>query len=227
MIGTPAHDWKIDVRFADSLVQTIKLCAAHEIDIIPIYQPGDALIQRARNDLVKMALEGGVDDLFFIDSDQFWKPEWFLALLSHPVNVVGAAVRKKADREEEYNVKAQNGVIPVDELTGLLAPRSVGTGFLRVSRTALQAVWALSEPYVNNDGSTARMVFDVKVIEGKLWSEDTLFCAKLIQAGIPIHLDASFTVPHVGQKVYEGDFATYIDKLAKAEAIRSAEASQG
>ncbi len=215
MIGTPAHDWRADVRYVDSLIRTIELCSENSIKIIPVYSPGDALIQRARNHLVQMAVDGDVDDLFFIDSDQYWEPEWVLKLLEFHVDVVGAPIRKKTD-EELYNVKAAGPFIPVDPDTGLWLPVAIGTGFMCLSRTALRIAWDASDEYRGSDGSVSRMVFDVNVIDGELYGEDTLFCAKMTAAGIPIHLDWTINVPHVGQKVYVGDFAAYVEGLQKA-----------
>jgi glycosyltransferase involved in cell wall biosynthesis len=82
LIGTPAYDGKVDVWFAHSLVQTIKLSIEKGIQVNVIYPSYDSLVQRARNDLIKIALDGEYDDLFFIDSDVEWEPEWFFNILS-------------------------------------------------------------------------------------------------------------------------------------------------
>lgn len=209
MIGTPCYDGKVDCLFADSLTNTLK--AASGVNIYPIYMPHEALIQRARNDLLKIALDSGVDDLVFIDSDQQWKPEWFFRLLNHPVDVVGGAVRKKSDAEA-YNVRCVTFPIPRDPKTGLLVVDSVGTGFLRVSKEAMRAVWDAAPEY--SDGKkTSRMAFDVCVIDGALHSEDTVFCGRLAKLGFPIHVDPSITCSHVGSKTWSGNFSQYLGKI--------------
>lgn len=210
MIGTPCYDGKVDCLFADSLVNTLKL--AGRTNICPVYMPHEALIQRARNDLLKLAVQAQVDDLVFIDSDQQWKPEWFFRLLSHPVDVVGGAVRKKSDAES-YNVRSEKFPIPVDPETGLLIVDGVGTGFLRLSKRAIQAIWEASPEY--RDGSkTSRMAFDVQLIDGHLNSEDTVFCRSLTKLGFPIHVDPQITCSHVGSKTWSGDFPSYLKRLA-------------
>ena len=103
LIGTPAHDGRVDVWYANSLVNTIKL--AKDVTIDPIYMSYDSLVQRARNDLVRLALEGGYDDLIFIDSDQEWSPQWVFKLLDYDTDVIGGTVVKKSD-QPAYNVKA-------------------------------------------------------------------------------------------------------------------------
>jgi hypothetical protein len=69
LIGTPSYDGRIDVWFANSLVQTVKMAEKKGIFVHAIYTSYDSLVQRARNSLIKLAIDGGYDDLFFIDSD--------------------------------------------------------------------------------------------------------------------------------------------------------------
>lgn len=209
MIGTPCYDGKVDCLFADSLAKTLK--AANGANICPVYMPHEALIQRARNDLLKIAAETQVDDLIFIDSDQAWNPEWFFGLLGHPVDVVGGAVRKKSD-DEQYNVRSVTFPVPADPTTGLLLVDSVGTGFLRLSKRAINAAWNAAPEY--QDGNKhSRMAFDVRVIDGNLHSEDTVFCGALKALGFAIHVDPTITCSHVGSKTWSGDFASYLERL--------------
>jgi len=211
MIGTPCYDGRVDCRFADSLVGTLKAAPAG-LNICPVYMPYDALIQRSRNDLLKIAVETGVDDLIFIDADQAWRPEQFFRLLAHRVDVVGGAVPKKTDTAELYNVRSTKFPIPVDDATGLLVVDGVGTGFLRLSKRALRAVW-LASPEYENEGKVSRLAFDVRVIDGRLFGEDTLFCESLKALGFPIHVDPTITCAHVGTKVWGGDFAGYLARI--------------
>lgn len=217
MIATPAHDGAVCVQYAHSIYHTGRLCAEHGIDIVPIWLPGESLIQRARNELLRIAVDGDVDDLIFIDADQGWDPRHVLTLLGRPVDAVGAPIRKKTDESESYNVRASSPHIPVDPRTGLMVVEGVGTGFLRLSRKAVAALWNGAVPY-RDGGRDHRMVFEVKIIEGALWSEDTVMCAKLRHAGIPVHLDPSIVVEHVGGKTYSGDFRSYLGRLNGAHA---------
>lgn len=210
MIGTPCYDGKVDCLYADSLVNTLKMASG--VNICPVYMPYDALIQRSRNDLMRIAVESQVDDLIFIDSDQAWKPEWIFRLLAHPVDVVGGAVRKKSDTEQ-YNVRSVQFPIPVDPSTGLLIVDGVGTGMLRLSKLALRSVW-FAAPEYEDGGNKSRLAFDVRVIDGKLYSEDTVFCETLKANGFRIHVDPSITCSHVGNKTWRGDFASYLKRLA-------------
>ena len=210
LIGTPAHDGRLDVWYCNSLVNTIRLSAVHKVRIDPIYVSYDSLVQRARNDLVRMALEEDYDDLIFIDSDEEWDPEWIFALLNHPVDVVGATVVKKQDGPTLFNIKALPEGLEIKN--GLIEVACVGTGFLRISRKALQAVWDVSEEY-KNEGRTCRMVFDVRVENGELVSEDNIFCNKWRSTGGKVFIDPSMTCNHIGVKKFSGNFMHFYDWL--------------
>ena len=98
LIGTPSYDGRIDVWFANSLLGTVKMSYEKNIFVHAIYTSYDSLIQRARNSLFKLAIDGKYDDLFFIDSDAEWQPEWFFTLLERPEPFVGGALVKKSDK---------------------------------------------------------------------------------------------------------------------------------
>jgi hypothetical protein len=217
MIATPSYDGTVGCHFAHSLVETVRLGMLAGVDVRAIYMPNDALIQRSRNDLVRIALESKFDDLIFIDADQEWKPEWVIQLLKHPVDCVGGAVRKKSDAES-YNVKAASVQIPRDPRTGLLEVEGLGTGFLRLSNRALQALWDGAEEYKDDAGKVCRWIFDVRPINGRLVGEDIFMTMRLRQSGIKVYLDPTITCSHIGTKKWDGNFAAWLERLQKAAA---------
>jgi len=210
LIGTPAYDGRIDTWFADSLVRTIRQSIPKKIQIDAIYPSYDSLIQRARNDLFRMALEGNYDTLFFIDSDMEWEPEWFFRLLERPEPIVGGAVIKKSDNEG-YNVKITNKTLKYSTDQKLLEVDGVGTGFLKVDRFAIDKLWLMSEPYFH-DNKDNRMVFDIKIENGDLVSEDYIMCSKWKSLGYKIWLDPTITCNHNGVKKYKGNVQNFLEK---------------
>jgi hypothetical protein len=217
LIGTPAHAGTVDVWYVNSLTYTVRLCMQNNIDLREVFLAYDAIVQNARNDLVKIALEHKFDDLIFIDADQDWKPEWVLRLLNYPVDCVGAAVRKKTDQEELYNVRARSGPdsITTDPVTGLMtAPdMALGTGFLRLSRKALQVLWDNSEKYVGfKDKSASAWIFDIRPVNGELVGEDTAMSDKLRVHGIETYLAPGMTCGHIGPKKFVGDFDAWLKR---------------
>ena len=207
LIGTPSHDGKVDVWFANSLVNTVRMSYEKETIVVPVYMAYDSLVQRARNDLVRLAIEEDFDDLIFIDSDVEWNPEWVFKLLEYKEDVVGGVYPKKTD-EPLFPVKALPEGLKLNE-DGLMEVEGMPTGFLKISKGALKQVWDVSEEY-KNEGRTCRMVFDIKVMDGDLVSEDIVFCRKWRDLGGKVYIDPSMTCNHIGVKKYTGNFQEYI-----------------
>ena len=214
MIGTPAHDGRVDVWFANSLVNTVKLAMQRQVDIRPIYMSYDSLVQRARNDLVRLAVEEDFDDLIFIDSDEEWDPEWIFKLLAYKEEVIGLPVVKKSD-QVMFNIKALPQGLKTQQ-NGLMEVEAVGTGFMKISRASLKKVWDVSDEY-QNEGRTCRMVFDVKVVDGQLVSEDNIFCSKWRSLGGKVFIEPSMTCNHIGVKKYQGNFLEYLNFIKQTE----------
>lgn len=209
LIATPCLDGRLDVWYTNSLVNTVRLAQEADIFLHPIFMSYDALIQRVRNDLVALAVQGQYTDMVFIDSDMEWNPQWVLDLLEYPEDVVGGTYRKKTDNAELY--VAKTGDIS-EHANGFIKCEGLGTGFVKLSRKAFTALWD-SSPEYKNEGRTCRMVFDVQVVGGELWSEDTVMFKKLNDLGFDCWLDPRMTCAHIGTKKFVGDLASYLDRL--------------
>jgi choline kinase len=210
LIGTPSYDGRIDVWFANSLVQTVKMAEKKGIFVHAIYTSYDSLVQRARNSLIKLAIDGKYDDLFFIDSDTEWEPDWFFNILSRPEPIVGGALIKKTDKEG-YTVKLLDKKLKYSEDKKLLEVDGVGTGFMKVSKFAFDKLWEISEEYTS-EGEKHRMVVDIKIENGDLISEDYVLCNKWKSLGYKVWLDPTITCNHIGIKKFKGNFQNFIKK---------------
>lgn len=221
VIATPAHDRKTHADFTHAYGETIRLGCQMGIDIKGLFWPGEAIVQIARAELVREALAANVSDLVWIDSDVAWKPEWVMRLLRHPVDCVGAALVKKQDAEA-YAVSIK---LPVARCpnSGLLE-MPIGTGFLRMSRRALQTLWDNSPEYRDDWGKVNRWMFPIQPVNGRVVGEDIGACLRLAALGIKTYADPAMTCDHVGTKVWHGDFAAWLAKLERthAEQTRSA-----
>lgn len=220
LIATPTYDGKIDVWYATSLMQTLKIISENNlpIEIYPLWLSYDVLIQRARNDCVALALEAECDDIIFIDSDIEWDPKWILQLLLHPVDVVGGVYKRKSDSETVFVVKSitdQDDYWPEDPDLGLIEVSAIGTGFLRLSKKAMQYLWDNSESYVEKfpEIKQRRMIFNLEVIDGALMGEDVGLCYKLKKGGFKIYADPNMTCTHIGNKKYSANFRSWIDNF--------------
>jgi hypothetical protein len=211
MIATPTYDGKVGAGYTAAIAEVCKKGLAKGIDFVPVFICGDALIQRARNDLIALAVQSNVTDIIWIDADQEFTTEQVFALLNAPVDVVGGAVIKKSD-EEQYNIKATPEQLAQTDEYGFYHVESIGTGFLRMSRKAFMYLWHNSEKY-QDKGTEKRGVFEVKLQDGGIISEDVLVCQKLHAGGFNINLNPNITCSHTGTKTWHGDFASWLLKI--------------
>lgn len=208
LIATPSYDGKVDVWYTSALHLTTLMGAEAGIYFHPVFMSYDALIQRSRNDLVALAVEQDFDGLLWIDADIEWAPQWALDVVKSDKDVMGIPCVKKSLFEEAYNVKAK----PEQLGEGILSVESVGTGFLYLSKKAFTHLWDSSKPYTHN-GQKRKWIFEVKIEDGDIISEDVLMCKKLRKGGFEIFIDSDKTCNHVGTLKYSGNFAEFIKKL--------------
>lgn len=214
MIGTPCYDGRLDVWYVNSLMNTVKKAEKQNIEIIPIWVSFDALLQKARNDTVHLAMIDNVDDLIWIDSDIEWNPDWIFQLLNYDVDVVGGTYPKKGDKEEY--VLRQKEKYPIDPETGLVEVDGLGTGFVRWSRKALDYLWNTSESYIEpKDGGERKFIFNVVIENRGLISEDIWAFDLLKKGGFKVYLDPKMTCNHTGHKKWQGDFYTFYQNGGK------------
>jgi hypothetical protein len=210
LIATPSYDGKLDVWYTHALLQTVLLGDSNNIKFTPIFLSYDALIQRSRNDLIKIAIENNFDGVLWIDSDIEWEPEWAVAVVNSNKEVLGLPVIKKG-LEEAYNVKSNIKNLVLNN-EGFISVLSIGTGFLYMSNKAISYLWQNSQEYATST-SPSRMVFEVQVQDGELISEDFSVCNKLRKGGFEILIDPSKTCNHIGILKFTGNFAEFISKL--------------
>jgi hypothetical protein len=215
LVATPTYNAQVYAAFSHSLANTIR-AAGPDIKIRDYYPLGKTHCS-ARNDCVAQALNNGFDDLVFIDADQSWEPADFLKLLSYQIDVVAAPVRKKQDSPERWNVYCPEGPEALRQTHAGLwtAPgMTVGTGFIRMSRDALVALWSGAEAYREPDGTECRWIYDIHPMDGDLVSEDVVVGHKLMACGFPTFLDPRMKVAHHdGMKIYSGDFVDFTRRL--------------
>ena len=206
-IATPCYSGKTSMCYTVALLNTFRMAPAHGVDLDLVYTKGDALVQKSRNYCVAYALQNGADDLIFIDDDLDWRPEWVFELLRFPVDVVSGIYPKRTD-EESYpfipwlNEDGEWFPPDVDVRTGLLRVKGVPTGFLRLTRKAMQVLWNASKPYKNGILPEERAIFDISIIGDTMYSEDYTMCHKLFEAQIPVWLDPRKCCGHEGMKLF-------------------------
>lgn len=218
LIATPCYTGKTVIGFTAALAQTFRSTKDHELEFI--FTRGDALVQKSRNYFVAYALKNGADVLIMIDDDIEWRPEWIAKLIAYEQDVVSGMYPKKTD-DEQYpfvpiiDEKGQWYPPEVDTRTGLVRVAGVPTGFLKLSRRAMQVLWDASPAYKNGLMPEERAIFDLAIIDGTLYSEDYIMCQRLYGARVPVWVDPRMTCSHTGPKTYTGSFAKWLDAQRK------------
>jgi len=209
MIATPSYSGDVSAFYADSLINTINKVKGGEINITQrflVYQP---VIQYARNTLVKQFLESDNDEIIFIDSDQAWEPDDLISLINSDKDFIGAAVHLKT-HDERYNVKFLNKDIDSE---GYLLVDSIGTGFLKISRDAMQKMYDHGSKYLYNDIEYSS-VFELSVINGQAFTEDFTFCEKWKSLGGKIYIDTNLKSFHIGKDMWASNIKNYIKEMS-------------
>lgn len=218
LLAAPSYDGTVNVWHANSLAETCKIGLVNNINVLPLYMSYDALIQRARNDIFKLAYDTKVDDLVFVDCDVDWNPMDFFKLLSHDAEIVGAVVPKKSDFEQ-YAVKILPEGLLLNEASSslhncLVEVAAVGTGFLRIRKDAIEKIWEYSDEYTEpHKTEPVKMVFNVGILNGQLCSEDVYFCESWRHNGGKVFIDPTINVGHTGVKRWIGDFYNWSKNL--------------
>ena len=100
----------------------------------------------------------------------------------------------------------------VKDKAGLMQVECIGTGFLRMSKKAIDFLWDSSKEYTENKISK-RWIYDVILENGELLSEDIVVSDKLRDGGFDINLDPTITCSHIGLKKWSGNFEALVNKL--------------
>lgn len=166
----------------------------------------------ARNELIASAVRNEVESLVFIDSDEQWVPQALIDLINSPYDVHGLPVINKSDETEAYNVRLLDPSNVQSDNDGNIVANGIGTGFLKISRKALLALWDSHED-VFFRGKTLKAICEYGMANGEFVSEDYNLCYKLQAAGFPIWVSTKHTVSHRGTKTWHGNFGSYLRKM--------------
>lgn len=214
LIGTPALDGKVQAWYTDSLVNSVKVCAANGIDLLPVILLDESILPMARNELLNIAYQENVESIVFIDSDQIWNPQALLEVINSSYDVMGLPVVSKTDEPGKFNVIIQNIDNIVTDEDKNIKVDAVGTGFFKISRKALEALWN-SNQSVEFRGKELKLICEYATNYNAFIGEDIYLCNKLRDLDFDIWVNPNFTCGHIGSKVWMGDFAHFLDFLTK------------
>lgn len=243
-VATPCFGGQVTTAYANSMLKLQSACRAQAMDFEWLMLGGDALITRARADLVAHFLDRqDKTHLLFIDADIGFEPSQVLRLLAFDADVTAAAYPvKRIDWQRVRDVvtaglpavqsAALEYVFEVDDPSrivardGFVKVRYAGTGFLLIRREALTALCTAhpelqyrrtsttTDPLGNSVNRYALWDTMIDATSGVYLSEDYAFCRRWTDRGGEIWIDVESKLTHVGPIAFPGDFATQFRQSA-------------
>jgi hypothetical protein len=246
VIGTPCYGKQVTTDYAGSLLKLQSACHARGIRMRVHMLGGDALITRARQNIVARFLaEEAATHLLFIDADIGFEPAQVFRLMQFdaPVSAaiypvkrldwgkVAACIQEGLAPLQSaaltYTVQFDDGPISVQD--GFAKSSYAATGFLMIQREALLR---MIEKYPElkyqhehgpkNESSESKWryaLFNCLVDDktGHYLSEDYSFCRRWTDIGGEIWIDLQSRLTHVGSFHFEGDFSTQFSASSDPE----------
>lgn len=189
-IATPSLSGTTCAQFTCSIVDTVKALTLAGIEVQWRVLSFCNFIDAARNQMVRDFLMTDYTDLVFIDDDMGWSVDGFMRMMTKDVDVVGAICPRRKDGEWNVNL-LRDATGNRIEFDGLLECAYVGTGIMRIRRSALTAMnhW-----------------FDVSWDGNRKIGEDVWFCREWRLLGGRVWAEPDITVTHSGLKEWSGNY---------------------
>lgn len=235
MIATPMYGGMCSGHYMVSMMGSMQKLRELGVQTFFAQITNESLITRARNELVRLFLEKGMDYLMFIDADIHFPIQGIPVLLGADKDIVCGIYPKKEvawDRVEEaakqgktnlkdfsgafvFNMHVdEKGYVESDE-NGLIEVRHGGTGFMLIKRQVFLDLMPHVPTYrtatfKDANGEYVKPLtheFFATSIDatGALLSEDYHFCELWRKHGGKIYAHPFLKLDHIGTYVYSGD----------------------
>jgi hypothetical protein len=209
-IATPAADGNLVSQYVVSLSKTIRRLIEHGIHYELYFLDKCTIVHHARNRMVSKFLRSDCTHMLFIDADMGWPDYLPLEFLAHDKDVIAAAGCTK-EEPPKFCLKIDQDTFKFDREKGLIRVRSVGTGFMMISRRCIEKMAKAYEAAAYHDvqtpGEMIPQIFWFDVVDNELVGEDFTFCNRWRAMGGEIWIDPNVTMSHVGTKEYTGNYA--------------------
>ncbi len=217
---TPTLRMEYTAEYHQSLKQLMVALSEHGIPFQCIEVMGDPFVDKARNKLVKWALETPCDNLFYIDDDIGFPPEKVIEFLERPEPIIAGIYRKKQaeiDFPVDLETDEHNELVEKD---GLVKATMVPTGFLRIKRSVIERMLkryddTFDEPRLDGTGYDSFPALFLHGIgpNGLWWSEDAAFSKRLEGMGIDMWVDPDVELTHRGSTAFTTRLREHLDQF--------------
>jgi hypothetical protein len=189
---------------------------------------GNADIARCRSMIVAKFLASDASHLVMIDSDLAWEAGALVKLVNAGVDFIGGAYPMRVGDGTQFHLRMKKrDVQTIDPKTGLFEVEAVPAGFICLTRSMLQRMVdhypdsKFAFPQCPN--GYAHDLFDgfwetdENGLKQKL-GEDYSFCRRWREMGGQIWVDPSFSMGHLGTKIWKGRLSDCFKAPGEAKA---------
>lgn len=200
-ICIPCHgDTKADFTFCLARMIAATLKQSPQIEVETLISRSSILVQ-SRTNLFDWSREWGADYILWVDADQTFPPDALLKLLSDRLPFVGANCRRKHAKIFPSAVKRD--AEGTWQLVFTTAAKAKAGEIEEVDRLGFGFTLMEMAPVLSALGSDIYPLFETRSLDdGKFIGEDALFCDRLRDAGLKIHVDhaVSMLVGHIAEQ---------------------------
>jgi len=209
LAATPTYTGQVCIPFLQSYIASAFHLACNGVQMELAVANHFTLVQFARNWLTAKFLDDGTyTHLLWIDSDLGWDPTAILRMIGRQKEVIGGVYPLKT-KSPTYPYVYDDGPIA----DGVQRAERIPTGFMLCTLGTMQRV-ADSVPKIQMEYQGEKKmvpnVFDL-VQEGReYWGEDFVFCKRLRNLGIDIHVEMDIDFQHIGLTAFTGNLAKHM-----------------
>jgi hypothetical protein len=238
VVATPCFGGQVSSIYASSIFQLQRAVRAKSnIELKVLMRDGDALITRARANLMTLFLDDPTATHFlFVDADIGFEPEQVFRLIESGADMVAGvypikrinwdkARRVIESKRPKVPSAALDYVLEINDpdhvavVNGFTRVRYAGTGFLMIRRHVFEKMciaYASLQFFREHSldalaGSPNRFALFECMIDpksGTYLSEDFAFCKRWTDMGGEIWADLQSRLDHVGPSVFHGDISS-------------------
>ena len=234
MIGTPVYGGMCNINYSNSLMQVPGIFHTNGLELMYHYVTNDALITRARNQIVKAFLDSDATHLMFIDSDIGFDPKDIVTMMTIDKDIMCGIYPKKGinwtkvseavkQNVDSYYLKNFTGdfVCGVNNMdldeNSLLNIEHGGTGFMLIKKEVFLNLMDKVDTYffdgltpdqlaINAPTFLLYQYFNTCICEKTktLLSEDYYFCKLAKENGYTIYGAPWVNLSHTGPYTFTG-----------------------
>lgn len=211
-IATPCYGGQLTEQYVQSMMATIPVLLEYGIGYEFLTLANQSLVHRARNQIVRRFMDSDTDYLCMIDADMGWKPDALLRLLASGKDVAAVAGPRKQD-PVSFCINLEGPPAVACPQTGFLEAQEVGSGFMVLSRKAIQMMADAHQDRRYFDPGSQQWVvnlFENTIEDYREYSEDYTFCRRWRKLGGKVYVDPNSGLDHVGSRTFHGKFGDWL-----------------